>query len=711
MPFSSITSLVSTDTFQTLFIRNNQLIDRINELKIGDIKSDGSILISGPGISGGVTLGIQSSTIEKLLNGITGSVNIIVTGTIPEGLTLFSPIGITGNGLLGRVNNLSSVNSKKFIGLISGVSGSDSYTITTSGLIKAGITFDNIFGPIYYLNNEGGITGAKPSTANSVVKPVFLNMGITLGGIVLQQHDEVISEIEQYAKSSSRTVAEIPTNSNLIAGNVIYYNVSGSTWSKSQANSASSSEVFGVIESISGLTATIVTHGSVTIPSNILNSVGSGGAGGDDIWFLSAATAGHLQNQAPTSSGNIIKPIYYKYPHAMSGITFDGYLVNYIGYAVGGTVDDLVSTETSGELELGEFKHVSCHGNRLGFSQNWLSSYFSELIRQNQIPAQDVPWLKSVPYELRSESDSTLNSHVNIGYVELSGGLVLVEENSTVTNRSELTDTSSSGVNCLLTTDNPYSALSGKYESDKIPLDKFIDYGVSNITKIKTSAVWNSPANQDAQDRWAQLKRLWFYKTDKTGNPVKIINWTNANLILSDSLSKEREHFGDFNGVQQGIRQINLETLSDSAINNLKKEILTSFYLPGFIIKKRGTVNFPSISDSNGYIPIFSNWFSSNTTQEIGFFIPRQATGESLIYIYSPWWAINNNRWNMGSIDLYKFLDNCCSSSGINWEISGGDNFDGFTLQITPDQFLESVIGIHLPNYSEKGYKTLMRVL
>jgi len=707
MPFSDLTKLLPTDTFQILFQRNNQVIDRINYLEIGTIASDGSIIISGPGSSGGVTLGINNITTLNTIIGLSGSSNIVVSGSVPGGLTLNSPIGISGAGL-GRVTSSDAASARKFIGFISGISGNDSYTISVSGRIKNSQLADNT---LFYLSNAGGLTATRPTTDGTVIKPVFLNIGANLGGIVLQQQEQQNTAISTYTKSASRTIAEISTNPGLTLGNVVYYNVPGTTWAKSQANASVSSEVFGIVESIAGATAIVVTHGSVNIPNSILNSMGSGGEGGNDIWFLSASTGGQLQNQAPSADGQIIKPIFYQYPHEMGGVTFSGYLINYIGYAVGGTVDELASPEGSNEIRLGEFKQVSFHGNRLGFAQDWLTT-FLELIQRNETPASDVPWLQSVPYELNESG--LLDDYTSRSYIELSGGLILTEEKSHISERSTLTDSDVTGINCLLTTDNTRSSLSTPYSSFQvIPLNRFIDYGVSHICKIKSDADWADPQNADAQDRWAQLKRLWFSKTDLSGNNVKVLNWANANLVLSESIATNRTHFGDFQGTQQGIQQYNINKLIPNLQNKLKTDILTSFYLPGFILKRRGDVDFPgplNTPNDSGIIPLYSNWMG-NVSQEIGFYIPRQT---DLIYIYSPWWAIKNGKWNIQNIDLYKFLNNCCRSTGnqIDWTITTDGNLpQSFNLQLTSDQLLKSVIGIQLPNYSSQGYKTLMRVL
>jgi len=711
MPFPDLTKLQSTNTFQTLFQRNNQVIDRINDLKIGTIASDGSIIISGPGSSGGVTLGINNITTLNTIIGLSGSSNIVVSGSVPGGLTLNSPIGISGTEL-GKVTSSDAASARKFVGFISGISGNDSYTVTVSGRIKNTGLADNT---LFYLNSDGTLTDTRPTSDGTVIKPVFLNIGATLGGIVLQQQEQQNTALSNYTKSASRTIAEISTNPGLTLGNVVYYDVTGTTWAKSQANASVSSEVFGIVESIAGATAIIVTHGSVNVPNSILNSMGAGGAGGNDIWFLSASTGGQLQNQAPNDAGHIIKPIFYQYPHEMGGVTFSGYLINYIGYAVGGTVDDLASPEGSNEIRLGEFKQVSFHGNRLGFAQDWLTT-FLELIQQNNTPATSVPWLKSVPYELNESG--LLDDYTSRSYIELSGGLILTEEKGDISEKSTLTDSDAIGINCLLTTTNSRSSLSTPYSSfQDIPLNRFIDYGVSHICKIKSDVNWANAQNSDAQDRWAQLKRLWFSKTDLSGNNVKVLNWANANLVLSESIATDRTHFGDFQGTQQGIQQTDINKLTTRLQDKLKTDILTSFYLPGFILKRRGGVQFPApnISNDSGIIPLYSDWMGT-VSEEIGFYIPRQG---DLIYIYSPWWAIKNQKWNIRTIDLYKFLNNCCRSADnqIDWTITTRENSfptqqsQSFSLQLTSDQLLKSVIGIQLPNYSSQGYKTLMRVL
>jgi len=849
MPFSDLTQLNSSDTFQTVFTRNNEMISRLNDLDIGSLKTDGSILLSVIGITGGITLGVN---FEKI-TGISGTVNLLVSGSVPSGLTLNSPIGISGSGL-GLSTNLTVSSARNFIGFISGISGNQNYTITTAGKIQNSSLNDNT---LYYLNTTGGITSNRPTANNSVIKPVLLNINSTLGGIVLQQNETLISETAvSYIKSSSRTVAEIPTNSTLSSGNVVFYNLTGTTWARSKSDAANTSEVFGIVESIGGSTATIVTHGSINVPNSVLNIVGAGGAGENDIWFLSAATAGQLQNQAPTQAGSIVKPVYYAYPHEISGVTFSGYLVNYIGYAVGasvaaqGSVAESTPSSTTG-IAIGEMKQVAFHGNRLGM-KDWLR--FLKTLIDGSTLAIDTEttkdsWRLSIPYDIGITNNPNsffsastprfdgstfgLMDYIDKNCVELSGALLLVEEPEQMRTFNGVEKNTASpftlpeNINKLFTTTNDFSSLNGiTYDDLRIPLNRFIDVGVKSILKIKTNSLWNQPNPEtDKNDRWSQLKRLWFSQTDNNGNRVKLINWANASLLLNDrafmppnDVAKEdRRVFGEFgngdvtdtgHGIDFNYLKEILEKDS-TQYNAFKRQLLTSFYLPGFVLDldfitsnsatapcrtdQCRTDNFPahlkraaedgqSFSPidgvvEKGYMPIYSNWMTKYASsslgaegeeithpgdtenwQEIGFYLTSSNLDNEpprFLFIYSPTWAIKTGFWNIEEIDLLSFFANLSNIPGkysspieipyiMNWEWipgkwnnttnnwdryinsettwdsnttpftskpvpkvldRGGNLFGNFPvnrsrLRLTENGLLQSVVGIHLPDYS-----------
>ena len=105
----------------------------------------------------------------------------------------------------------------------------------------------------------------------------------------------------------------------------------------SLANSAETAEVFGVIESIEGGIAQVVISGQINYPMDKIYEdprAVTGAAGGNDVFFLSAVTAGIITNLAPETVTHIAKPI-------MTGATLGSYnavVNNYIGYAVGGAI-------------------------------------------------------------------------------------------------------------------------------------------------------------------------------------------------------------------------------------------------------------------------------------------------------------------------------------------------------------------------------------
>ena len=117
------------------------------------------------------------------------------------------------------------------------------------------------------------------------------------------------------------------------------------TYVRSKADNNENAEVVGVVESNDNGEITIVTNGYINIPNDAAGSMFTyptnpetgqvnGASGGNDIWFLSAITAGHLQNLEPTGAGQVVKPVLQKIAHP----DYNYQVINYIGYAVAGDV-------------------------------------------------------------------------------------------------------------------------------------------------------------------------------------------------------------------------------------------------------------------------------------------------------------------------------------------------------------------------------------
>ncbi len=68
MPFSDITGLTSSNTFSDLFLKNNEMITRLNELDIGYIIAGTGVTLSSIGSTGGVTLSVDLSSLNTDLS-------------------------------------------------------------------------------------------------------------------------------------------------------------------------------------------------------------------------------------------------------------------------------------------------------------------------------------------------------------------------------------------------------------------------------------------------------------------------------------------------------------------------------------------------------------------------------------------------------------------------------------------------------------------
>lgn len=153
-------------------------------------------------------------------------------------------------------------------------------------------------------------------------------------------------------QGGSRLMTTIPSGSyqtGITAGDVIYYNaLSGSErFEKSIATSPSTSEVFGIVETVTSGTLNVVLYGSIVLPSSSIYIIpgATGGAGGSDVYFLSGITSGKVQVEAPSELGSIVKPIYQVAPHG----SYTGSVINYIGYRLGGEVEAF-SQELPGQV-------------------------------------------------------------------------------------------------------------------------------------------------------------------------------------------------------------------------------------------------------------------------------------------------------------------------------------------------------------------------
>ena len=154
---------------------------------------------------------------------------------------------------------------------------------------------------------------------------------------------------------SGGIISGLPGDDGVTAGDAIRYDndinsTSYQKYIKAQANTPANCEVIGIVESVTPVNpsdpttgvVTVIIQGQINYPSTkLVNATHidaeaglTGAAGGQDVYFLSAATAGVLQNLAPTEPTQVIKPIYQVAPDS----PWTGQVVNYIGYQAGGSI-------------------------------------------------------------------------------------------------------------------------------------------------------------------------------------------------------------------------------------------------------------------------------------------------------------------------------------------------------------------------------------
>lgn len=186
----------------------------------------------------------------------------------------------------------------------------------------------------------------------------------TISGIFVT---DTVTTVTSGKRLSFKQNTSVAWDSNIVAGDVIRYDVDNAKFTRSIAdpaydsNGLSNAEVVGIVESIaqsSGVTyATVVTNGLINYP-NLLDTIAgisasAGGIGGTDIYFLSATTPGGISFGVAEGSGYIAKPVLQVCP--TSDGSFNSVVINYLGYETSQPADFTVGTS---ESVVGDIKMV-----------------------------------------------------------------------------------------------------------------------------------------------------------------------------------------------------------------------------------------------------------------------------------------------------------------------------------------------------------------
>jgi len=86
-----------------------------------------------------------------------------------------------------------------------------------------------------------------------------------------------------------------------VVGDVLYMQGAG-TFAKAQADAAATSEAVGIVTAVADINTFTYTFGGLITTGLALLTPG-------DVLYLSTSTAGDIQNSAPSSAGEVIKPL------------------------------------------------------------------------------------------------------------------------------------------------------------------------------------------------------------------------------------------------------------------------------------------------------------------------------------------------------------------------------------------------------------------
>ena len=248
------------------------------------------------------------------------------------------------------------------------------------------------------------------------------------------------------------------------AGDVIRYDPAKSLYVKSQGNVSQNAEVVGVIETADSMNnvITVVLQGQIKYPSDrFINATHVdpvqgllGASGGNDVYFLSEATGGVVQNLAPSTPTTIAKPVL----QVLADGDFNANVVNYIGYQIGGNA---VAEETFAEPAGSTRNIMNFNNNQL----NSLGGKWHRVDRQQFLPISSKD-LYANTYDGRLYSKAYSNFTVIAGvrikcvfeeYINMTGleGKYVVQKDSTGSQIGRWKIVSTDSVNDIVWVEGP----------------------------------------------------------------------------------------------------------------------------------------------------------------------------------------------------------------------------------------------------------------
>lgn len=354
-----------------------------------------------------------------------------------------------------------------------------------------------------------------------------------------------------------------PFSSGITGGSVIRWDAGLQGWTLSSAHEPASAEVVGVVESISfppGATQyVVVASGLINYPtlSSVINRYdgetfscvpldgnADGGEGGADVMFLSDGCFGKLQYMEPIIPGHIVKPVIQRVKVG----TFNGIVLNYIGYEVA----DTATIQLQSLSPPGEVKYSEDLGEISGFIK----------VSTEQLAAKsDYPEL----YEKFQTNYGKYEETVKLSQTVPSLGLYV---NSTVTQTNPYGNIISAGKIKRVDTAANTITIEKEFGQPKTDISKNIRLGntrvgisSTDVSSFTIPAIPTQKTRYSSTDKQQEVTLVPYMRTTKEIGAVAIPKTVVIDKVESDTVVA--------NGVDVGNKLSNLET----RLNTIEKRL------------------------------------------------------------------------------------------------------------------------------------------
>lgn len=222
-----------------------------------------------------------------------GGSGVATKSTITE-----SGIAVANVVLQDGVNaQADSAANAEAVGVVESVSGSDAIVVTNGFITLASGVWPESAGAtdVLFLSEEtaGLLTKIVPSNPGEIEKPMVVCASTTTGYVVTMR-GQVVSANNTANLISSLTKAGIAVGQPVLADGTA-----------AQADNSDNAEAVGVVQSVDGTTGAVITGGEITLASGTWPD----GATLGDVLYVDPDNAGALVKVAPTTNGNIDKPM------------------------------------------------------------------------------------------------------------------------------------------------------------------------------------------------------------------------------------------------------------------------------------------------------------------------------------------------------------------------------------------------------------------